>query len=80
MTMDKLGFSLRKLGTLLVLSFIAFSVLLIFSVNHQNSIFDFVGGFSNHNVLKQGAQNITVKTKSPVGKASVYNLFFLLSK
>ncbi|CAL5199720.1 unnamed protein product [Lathyrus oleraceus] len=68
MTMDKLGFSLRKLGTLLVLSFIAFSVLLIFSVKHQNSIFDFVGGFSNHNVLKQGAQNITVKAKSPLDK------------
>ncbi|XP_058774060.1 galactoside 2-alpha-L-fucosyltransferase-like [Vicia villosa] len=55
-----------KLGTLLVFSFITFSLLLIFSVKHQISIFDFVAGFPNRNVtssstvLKQGASNITV--------------------
>ncbi|XP_058780374.1 galactoside 2-alpha-L-fucosyltransferase-like [Vicia villosa] len=72
--MDKLGFSLRKLGTLLVFSFITFSLLLIFSVKHQNSIFDFVAGFPNRSltsssstVLKEGASNITVKTESAVG-------------
>ncbi|XP_058774059.1 probable fucosyltransferase 8 [Vicia villosa] len=55
-----------KLGTLLVFSFITFSLLLIFSVKHQISIFNFVAGFSNQNVtssstvLKQGTSNITV--------------------
>ncbi|KAL5056758.1 hypothetical protein RYX36_028362 [Vicia faba] len=70
--MDKLGFSLRKLRTLLIFSFIAFSVLLIFSVKHQNSIFDFVGAFSNMNLLPGNnnhdvtSSSSTVKAESPV--------------
>lgn len=68
---------LKRFSSLLILGFITFSISLIFILIHQNnSIFNFVDGFSNINattvtvtVFKQTTQNVV--TNSSVGKTIV---------
>jgi len=61
--MANAGNSFKSFGTLLVLAFVTFSVLIKFSFTHQNSIFAMfqefnVGIKGTQNTTKQGMQNI----------------------
>lgn len=57
--MDKMGLSFKSFRTLVVLGSITFSILITFSLMHQNSIFQLVDGFSKIDVLAARPQNAT---------------------